>query len=295
MPITDAGVKDLAGSERQSNREPFGHADHRCRARRAPALRHLKKLLLTDTPPVSDAGMKHLRHAARTWSRSTSRNTPLTDAGLKELTLLTGLQLLDLAPTPRSPTRDSRTLPMQGIETFDPAQHAGIGDAGLKDIAKLTSLKALDLSFTRMGGRARGSKSLRGCSSSRRWTCATRRSPTSRSPSCGRLCRRARSCGSRRASRRMPDVEWPRRTTPRRAYASTLACWPPLTLSARLVYPLVDQRAGAAAPVRLRVEEDGPAQAVVPAHQHRARPLERSPCETHCSPFSHGTHAQPRA
>ena len=76
--------------------------------------------------------------------------TKVTDAGLKEMAPLKGLQSLDLAGTQVTDAGLKQLADLKGLLKLNLRVCQGVTDAGLKELAPLKRLQSLDIGFTRV-------------------------------------------------------------------------------------------------------------------------------------------------
>jgi hypothetical protein len=96
--------------------------------------------------PVTDAGLKELAGLRGVQTLYLSGCEGVTDAGLKELAQLKGLQSLDLSGCQGVTNAGLKELAeLKGLQSLDLNHCRGVTDAGLKELAALKGLRYLEL------------------------------------------------------------------------------------------------------------------------------------------------------
>jgi hypothetical protein len=106
----------------------------------------LDELYVGDDSPISDAGLKQIG-GLRRLRYLKLRSTPVTDAGLTHLKVLTALEHLDLGFTQ---VTDHGLIALSGIKNLKELYLFGtdVSDEGLRHLAAISSLEDVDLDLT---------------------------------------------------------------------------------------------------------------------------------------------------
>jgi internalin A len=139
-PVTDAGLKELAGLKNLQTLDLFRTAVTDAGLKELAVLKDLQTLELSGTD-VTDLGLKELA-ALKNLQRLGLRETQVQGAGLKELAGLKNLKALNLGMVTDAGLKGLAGL--KSLQSLD-LRFAQVTDLGLKELAGLKSLQSLAL------------------------------------------------------------------------------------------------------------------------------------------------------